>query len=244
MEESVFEKILKGWANLFYTGPIWFLCVLFALIVGVKHYRKEKSYQLFIIYCLSSLTMMNILHDLILYSLTSKGIGRTIFFEMANTLFTIVEITVFFYWFKNILNTKFIKQGIKIIWIIFIAICIIFVYKFLQDGVSKDEIRKNSYLINVIEFFTLILLCLFYFYQLLIKETTHLIPLSKSPSFWIISGLFFYCIVSLPALLIGNKLYLTNIELYFIMGAIHYISISLLFLCIAKAFSCKTTLTT
>jgi hypothetical protein len=244
MEESVFEKILKGWANLFYTGPIWFLCSLFALIVGIKHYRKEKSYQLFIIYCLSSLTMMNILHNLILYSLTSKGIGRTIFLETSNTLFTIVEVTVFFYWFKNILNTKFIKQVIKIIWIIFIAICIIFVYKFLQDGVSKDEIRKNSYLINVIEFFTLLLLCLFYFYQLLIKETNHLIPLSKSPSFWIISGLFFYCIVSLPALLIGNKLYLTSIELYFIMGAIHYISISLLFLCIAKAFSCKTTLTT
>lgn len=244
MDESVFKKILEGWANLFYTGPIWFLCALFALIVGIKYFRKEKSYQLFIIYCLSSLIIMNIIHDLFIYSLTSKGIGRTIFLETANTLFTIVEITTFFYWFKNILNTKFLNQAIRILWIIFIAICTIFIWKLFQDGISKDEMIKNSFLINCIEFFTLILLCLFYFYQLLIKETNHLIPLSKSPSFWIISGLFFYCIVSLPALLIGNKLYLTNIELYFIMGAIHYISISLLFLCIAKAFSCKTTLTT
>lgn len=243
MEKTVWERLVTGWTNMHYTGILWFICSLFALIVGIKYYRKDRSYQLFILYCLSNTFLLNIVNNFINYSFNLKGIRHVIYLETANTLFALLEITAFFYLFKEILNIKFVKHMIKICWIVFLFFCVIFFWKTIENKPTESQITNNSFIINCIEFFMLLFLCLLYFYELLTKETRQVIPLTQSPSFWIISGLFFYCIVSLPVLLIGYKLFITNRDLYFIMFSIHYLSLSFLSLCLAKAFSCKTTLT-
>jgi hypothetical protein len=244
MEKTFWEYISNDWAAFNYTGLFLLISSLFALIVGLKNYQKERCYQFFIIYILSSILLLNIGVYFITYFLNLRGIKHVVFLESINTVFALVEIISFFYLFKKVLHTKFNKKVIKTFWIAFIILCIYFIWKLIGNNVTPNQITNYSFLINCIEFFILLLLCLQYFYLLITKEARDLIPLSHKPSFWIISGLFFYCVVSLPLLLIGNRLFLKNKDIYLILGSIHYISFSFLFLCLAKAFSCKTTLTT
>lgn len=244
MKKTFWDYISNEWAASNYTELFWFISSLFALIVGIKNYRKERSYQLFITYILSSILLLNIGTDFITYFFSLKGIKHVIFLESTNTVFALIEVVSFFYLFKNTLYSIFINKVIKIFWLVFITLCIFFVWKLFGNNATLNQITNYSFLINCIEFFMMLILCLQYFYHLLTKEVRELIPLSRKPSFWIISGLFFYCVVSLPLLLIGDRLFLKNKDLYLNVGSIHYISFSLLFLCLAKAFSCKTTLTT
>ncbi len=243
MEKTAWEKVLQYLEKLHYTSILWLICTLIALIFGIKHYRKEITYQFLLIYCLSSLIMMNVIYNFILYSVNIKNDKRIIYSETTNTLFAFVEISAFLYFFKQILGNKFIKKLVNIFWIIFFTSCSLFLIKMIDLNLSKTQIRKNSYIINIFEFLLLLPLCLIYFYQLLTKDQIKPVKLNDSPSFWIVSGLFFYCIVSLPFLFIGNKIYVSSPYLFYLMGSIHYTSISLLFLCLAKAFSCKKTIT-
>lgn len=243
MEKTVWENLLDSIERLHYTGILWLICSLIALIFGIKNYRKEITYQLLLIYCLSSLIMMNVIYNFILYSINLKDDKSIIYSETTNTVFAIVEISAFLYFFKQILSNKFIKKLVNIFWIIFFTSCILFLIKMIDLDLSKTQIRKNSYIINIFEFLLLLPLCLLYFYQLLTKDQIKPVKLIDSPSFWVVSGLFFYCIVSLPFLFIGSKIYFSSPYLFNLMGSIHYTSISLLLLCIAKAFSCKKTIT-
>lgn len=244
MEKNIWEHILQNLENLHYTGLLWFISTLLALIIGIKYYRNELSYKLLIIYCISSLLMLNIIHDCILFSFDKKDHRRIIYGEGTNTLFAFVEISIFFYFFRQLLNNKIIQTLIKIFWIIFTILCIAFIIEITEVELSKVQIIKNSYYINIFEFFLLLPLCLVYFFQLLTKEQNNPVQLTDSPSFWIVSGLFFYCIVSLPFLFYGKNSVIRSASFFYLIGAIHYISISLLFLCLTKAFSCKKTLTT
>ena len=192
---------------------------------------------------MSSLLLVNIVFDIINSAFLQKGLKATIFIESTNTVFALVEISSFLYLFKQILNVKFIKQLIIILWVIFLILFFVFFLKMTEVGLTRNQIKKISYAVNIIEFLILLPLCLLYFYHLLIKEQHKLIHLNDSPSFWIISGLFFYCSVSLPFLFIGDTFSTRSRNLYYLMGSIHYTSISLLFLCLAKAFSCKKALT-
>ena len=100
-----------------------------------------------------------------------------------------------------------------------------------------------SYRVNISEFLILLLLCLIYFYELF-DQKKQLLPFKKTGSFLIVAGLFFYTLISLPFLLIGDKLVSYSKHLYHAMFSMHYFSIGVLFICLAKAFKCKTSLTT
>ena len=243
MEKGICEKLFTAWANMYYTGPLMFFCSLFALIIGIKFYRKEKSYNLFITYTISTIILVNIGMDFVKHCFSIEKISGAIILESGNTLFALVEFSIFIYFFKMVLHGKLISKSISIIWIAFIILSMVFFSKITETNITKSEINMLSFSINIIEFFILILFCLIYFYQLLTNEYHKLSLLTDSPSFWIISGIFFYCIVSLPFLFISDILLNRFRTLYFIVASIHYISLSILFLCLAKSFSCKKMLT-
>lgn len=245
MEQNFWDSLLSKIEDTFYTGGLWQIASFLTLVVGIKHYRKETSYNLFIIYTAMSFLISLPINRIMVYLLNFKRMEYTIYLETMNTLFALIEICAFLYFFMYTLKLKFIKQFVLLFLAIFIGVCILF---FLKISLTKDitifDIESYSYKINWFEFSILLAFCLLYFYQLLIQETDKIFHLHQSPSFWIVSGLFFYCIVSLPATIIGIKLLFANRGLYNLMGAVHYISISLLLLTLAKAFSCKKTLTT
>jgi len=86
-------------------------------------------------------------------------------------------------------------------------------------------------------------LCLTYYLKLLIKKPA--LNLRQSPSFWIITGLFFYSLAITPFfMIITTDFIIDHAKIYHILFALHHISFSFLFIAIIKAFLCKKPLTT
>lgn len=242
MELSLWEKISSN----YYTDLLWTICAIFTLSIGFKYYRKDRTYRFLLAYIFINSIILAIIVMFMKYfsiDLDSKGISTYKLMEIMNTIFSAIEISTFFFFFKLVFNTKTTNQIINILWILFISLCIIFFFKIFNNKFSTGEILRNSFVVSIIELLLLVSFCIFYFYTLFTKEITNIARFNKSPSLWIITGLFIYCIISLPFFLIADNLYLTARNIFKIMHAIHYISISFLLLCIAKAFSCETTLT-
>jgi hypothetical protein len=242
MNDESWNQLFKIWSNFYYSQFLWFACTIFALIFGIKNYRKETSYTLFLIYCIFNLVGLNICNDLIFAFIELNRETRHVYIEIVNTVFAILETSTFFYLLKLTLKKNSIKYIINFSWFLFILLCLTFFIITINNKLPSKNIVQFSFTINYIEFFLLFPFCILYYYNLLTTETENSITLSKSPSFWIISGLFFYIVVSLPFLLIGGNVYQTDRTVHFILASIHYISISFLLICIAKGFSCKTTL--
>lgn len=238
------DILLTSWENMHFTAPLWFLCAGLALIIGLRNYQNENNFRLFITYIIANLVLINIVFDFLIILLELKYLTSSIFREGFNTVFALVELTVFLFFFRSLPTLKYLSLVINIVWLAFFCVCLYFLSVIFRGNISVAQLMQTSYLINCIEFFVLLTFCLLYFYTLLTKNIDNTVALIQSPSFWIISGLFFYSSVSLPTLLIAEELYPRYRNLYFLMGTIHYLSISILLLCITKAFKCRRPLTT
>jgi hypothetical protein len=243
MKENFWEHLLGCGELYYYTGFIWTLCSLIALITGIKYYKKEKKYTLLIAYCIASILLSQVFMDTILFWTIQFGLYKKNFSFIMNSSFAIIEFSTFCYFFIEIRLIKRRPYIINLLWIFYILLCLFFIFRVVFT--DSTRIQRTLYLdiITSIEFIIFLLFCFMHFFQLLTNDSIRVkSKLADEPSFWIASGLFFYSIVSLPLMLTSNELLIYR-ELQHIMYSIHYISISILLICIAKAFSCKTPLT-
>lgn len=237
------DKIIERSSLVYFTDLIWFCATLLAIYIGIKNFKKETSFFLFQTYLFIAFLLTIWIHGIKLFVPMSK-INKSIIQENCNITFSFIEITAVLYFFRAIQNSKKGKKIITAIWVISVLATILAAAYMNIDSTSNYNNQKYSLIITNLSFVISILLSLNYFYRLLTNRLSHIGPLTNSPSFWITSGLFFYSIVSLPALLLSPNFFISNKDLYHILFGIHYISITIFFLCIAKAFLCKTPLTT
>lgn len=242
MEKTVWEKIIDLWEIYFYMQPLWYFSMLIAFLFGIKYFKKDKNYSLFLIYIISGLLIFP--SALFINNINISSFEKTIITEISNTLFSIIEIAIFYNYFNNLLKTKSVLLVMKFCFLSFVILSIVLFLKLENQKLLISDISSFSYLLNTAEFFFLLLPCLVYFYESLNVKIIITKSLKETPSFLISTGLFFYIIVSLPLLLIGNTLKTYSSNMFHIMFALHYLSLSILFLSLSKAFSCKTPLTT
>jgi hypothetical protein len=236
MEHSLWEKLISNWQKSFFTIPLWHISMIIALIFGIKNYQKDKIYLYFLSYTISGLIIF-LLYDFLSYYIISPV--KDIIRESLNTLFALIEFYLFYYFFSKIFQSKIVKLIMKIICLSFFTLTISFFLSIYMLTLSVTQIEKFSIQITIVEFFFLFFGCLIFYFELFVQEPTSNSPLNLSPAFWIATGLFFYIIIGLPFFLIAESLFKSSQQFYYLMFRIHYISISVLFLCIAKAFSCK-----
>ena len=241
MGRELLEKIFHNWTKTYYTIPFWYCCSLFALIVGIQNYRRERIYFFFILYTLATLICL-VIWDCSNAQIINNS-KKLITLETVNTLFTILEISIFAYFFNAVINSKYAKIFLRISVITVYTLSSIFFILTFTSQLTNVNVLAFSYLVNISEFILLLLLCLVYFYELF-DQNRQLPAFKKTASFLIVVGLFFYTLISFPFLLIGDKLLSYSKGLFYAMFSMHYISIGILFICLAKAFKCKTSLTT
>lgn len=216
--------------------------MVIALIVGLKYYRRQKLRTFLLIYVGVGM-LVYWLFEIVTVKEALKLRKRSQQ-EVLNVLFALVEFSVFSYFFSRILRSRLLKLSMFFAGIIFLLVCFLYAIAVFRSDLSSEEILRYSFRINVLEFVFLFLACLLFFYELLNDNSHDKSRLAEHPSFWISSGVFFYSIVSLPYFLIADELFYYNKNVYTILVAVHYVSTSMLFLCLAKAFSCERSLTT
>jgi len=230
------DELFSKWAEGDYVEPFYLLCASFALVTGFICVRKQKIGKFFIIYIALDLTIA-ILDDYInLFSAAPKK-EYTQFLYVTNTLVSLIELTVYYYFFYSIIRLSLIKKFIVVTCLPFIVISIILIIKYFL----KTSLRYVANQITVVEFSLLIILCFSYYFQLLKKPIGSLF---KRPSFFIATGIFIFSIISLPFYQIShffapnNEAYdFRKYELFF--EFLFYIPFSVNFILLSKAFLCR-----
>jgi len=236
MDNSFFEKLFSEWSKVYFTEPIACIISLIAIILGLRNFQKGNYYLLFIFYSISCFFLLS-LYDIFRIASLLPQRNKIIISEIGNTLFELIELFVFYYFFLNIIKSNFIRALMKISFIVFLFFVLLFFIRTTNSNFGKDEILRFSSIIASIKFFILLIPILTYFFELFSIDPIK--DIFYSPSLWITSGLFLYCLTTLPFLLISDSLRTSNRSLYLLMFSIHFLSLSFLLLTIIKAFICR-----
>lgn len=230
---SVFEKR-------YYAEPLLWFTELTTLIIALVTVSKQRVGVLFIIYIVCDFMLFNLDTYLQYFSdLSKKNVNRFIY--QSNIIISLIEIAVYSYFFKNILTSENQKKFINPILITFCALSALFI-------LSESFIHLNftyaflAYSTASVSFIFLILYSFLYYKQLLNSESS--LNLLSRPSFWIVTGIFFYSFVSIPYYLLGTYLDKVRYEYLHLLDALlFFFPFTLNFLFLTKAFLCKKHLT-
>src|SRR5258706_12620531 len=154
--------------------------------------------------------------------------GYVVFTNVCNTIISVIELLVYYYFFSQVLNNKTICTLTKTLRLIFIA----FVSTLTALGFTyANNSTYISYFISSLEFLLLIPPCLTYFFELLKSDAS--LNFSRRPSFWIVTGICFYSGASIPFYLIKQFVFAHKYEDKYMMSLLFFyipFTINLIFL--------------
>jgi hypothetical protein len=146
-------------------------------------------------------------------------------------LFTVFETLAFSYFLFLIIRSRQIKK----ISFLLLALFLLF---FIQSSL-KDGLQHTNDLAVVFESIIIVILCLTFFRELFTRSEP--IDLLKEPSFWLVTGIFFYLTVIFPLFLADS--YLKSHGLIKVAQGLYSINnfaLCVTYLLFIKGFTCRT----
>jgi len=233
-----FSKVIQQLQRTYYSQLLMLCVELTAVIIGLMYVRKDKTGRFFIAYIAFDFCIL--LTDLFF---TASGISKKFvseFVNITNTLIAFVELLVYFYYFDKILEGRKIKKILALLAIIYSTIVMIFLAT--RFSFITNRYGYVAYITGAIEFVFLLFPCVYYFLQLF--KTNSPLQLNERPSFWIVTGIFFFSLISIPYYLLNKYFISTKYESKAIIDAgLYYIPFTANFIFLIKAFLCKKPLT-
>jgi hypothetical protein len=235
------EKMFAEWHKGYYSELFMFICELTAIILGLIYKRKDRIARFFIFYIILDITIL-VIDQYIIYlsGLDRKKAG--LFVNILNSFVFLIELLVYFFFFQKALQSLLIKKTLSILRLVFIGLTSLYLLHTIIYNTTRIG-SFDTYTLGVIEFFFLIVPCLFYFAELFSKPSER--KLLNRPSFWIATGIFFYSFISIPYFFIVNYLFKSKYHYIFELDALLFcLPFGISFLFLSKAFTLKTELTT
>jgi len=233
------DKLFASFSTYYYSYVLMFLIELITLVIAIKYGRKSKIGFAFLLYISFDFFVFLLGRVIAFHTNVPKEFTGT-YVNTSNAIISLVELLVYYYFFSEILLNKKINMIMRMFGLIYFALIII--YSTTKFEFLTDRTTYVSHLLGTIEFLFLIPPCLVYFHNLLNNNSE--IPLLERPSFWIVTGIFFFALISIPFYLMS--IYLKNDinNIWFkLSAALFYIPFTINFCCLIKAFLCKRTLT-
>jgi hypothetical protein len=220
--------------NSLYTHLILYCTLAIALIVTHKS-RRSKIRMYFLVY-LWSMVLVEIIAAWGSTTPTFDRFSMPIISHSVNIIFSIIEFITLGLFFKATLNNKLTTITYKTVVCLQISAFLVFLYMATGDFSDMFYIRFGNIFYSI-ELFLLASLCINYLIKFFkSSEDTNL---KSIPNFWIVTGLFFYSIMSIPFCLISTEVVSIDKLLFTYLIAVHFIFLSLFFISITKAFLCK-----
>jgi hypothetical protein len=233
------DQLLYRWKEGFYSEPFYACCELLALAIGCYHYKKNKIGKFFLLYITFDLLILIFQNYVLYFSSFPKFISGKIV-NATNDLVCLVELLVYYYFFRLVIRSKAVIKLIKLLRVIFFFLFFIYALAFLLT--FQQSAQPMAYPLGVVEFIFLIIPCFRYFVELFI--ITPSLDLFKKPSFWITTGIFFYSAISIPLYSVIEYLLVNNYRYYISATMILFsLPFGINFLFLSKSFMCKKNLT-
>jgi hypothetical protein len=236
---SGLEKLINFLAREYYASLLVGLFELTAIITGLLFAPKSRIVIFFLFYLI--LDFVFFLCDIYLKVFSSFTPEQAyIFVLLTNGVISLVELLTYFYFFSHVIKNKTTITFMKILAILFFIITVLL--EVTQFTFLTSRLTYTVELAGAIEFLSLVPPCLVYYYELLKNDP--IANLYQHPSFWIVTGILFYSVNSIPYLLIDRFVYDNQYEHRYLLDlAFFYIPFSLNFIFLTRAFLCKKTLT-
>lgn len=222
----------------------WFLEILVLLLNFLALYLCQKKSPKCLVFLFKLYFLTNILvltSSWILTTTLNFYATKRLIYNSLNTIISLIEFLTYMTFFGVIIKRPHLKPYFKFSVSVFYILEIL--YFFTRFSFLTDRSRYVYSLLNVIEFLILIPPCLFYYYDLF--NTSTAISLSSKPSFWIVTGIFTFSVISIPFYLLDPLLWDIKARDREIIGIFLFqlpiiINLSLLI----RGLVCKKTLTT
>jgi hypothetical protein len=230
------EGLMNYYGESLFTPLIAIILAFIGIVVIEKNKNKFSFSLLFQIY-LSCYLLNMIIYSLFPFSeIYRKYIISKNYETFVDLSFTIVEFFVFTLFFRRVLKQSLNRILIISVEITFSLLTIIIVL----TSVIQYGFLTLATLQSIFSFQASLLLipCVVYF--ITIFKSPPIIKLSNEPEFWIVCGLSFFLICTMPFSLFINYINSKNYNLYNYLYSIFYIFYSLLFVMITRAFLCKS----
>lgn len=236
-----FENWLNSIRNGLYFEIAMFFFEVMAIIAGILFAKKSLLGRVFIFYLMFDFVILLCDWYFILYPNTISKRNRIYFLNTTNTLIALVELSTYSFYFYKLFNSRKVYQYLFLsFWLYFFVVFIYTLNKF-------DFLRLNyiyiANLIGAFEFMLLVPLC-FIFYRKIFTEPSKY-DLTNRPSFWIVTGIFLYSVISIPIYLISYRILKYHHEyLKFTNAFLYVLPFTINFIFLTKALLCKKPLTT
>jgi hypothetical protein len=227
-----FQDLIYEWGPSYFTTIFSLLCA----IIGFVLIRKKHASQSIFLYYFGAYIALIVVYSLSSLFLADRITSRSIhYLELyADYLFTIFEFCVFAYFFQQKLLYQFHRRILSFLSFVYLGSSVLVLIK---DLVSHHNLQMGTeYLLWALQAICLIIPCVLYFIEIFRKPEIYL---SRTPGFWIVSGLSFFMISSLPFSLFSNYIEAQSPDLAANFTAIFNIFYCLLFMMITKAHFCK-----
>jgi len=227
------DRVLRYWEVGYFTNAIWLFLTFLGLIVSFRKGKNSKNFKPLTIYFLSHL-ILNLIAVIDLASKPRFDPFLRLFFSYFDLAVTIIEITVFTQIIRGFVITKSKKIILKATPLTFIC-CILVALVINKNGFKLDQIFLQRCF--TLQALFLILACILYYIELF--KLQPVFQLFDQPSFWIITGLSFFMICTLPFSIFGEALMVLDYQLYLKMFCIFNVFHCILGAMILRAYWCK-----
>ncbi len=235
-----FSKLIQRSQEFYHTDLLMLLVEFTALIIGMLYVRKDKTGRYFIFYIAFDFCIL-LADSYFEVSISISSEFKNSFLKITNTLIGLNELLIYYYFFGQILSGKRIKivlTGLSILYLFIVIIYLTTKFSFITDRYSYV-----TYLVSSVEFILLLVPCILFLLDLFKNISTT--SLSKRPSFWIVTGIFFFSLISIPYYFLINFFKVNKYEYRNLFDALfYYIPFTTNFVFLIKAFLCKKILTT
>jgi hypothetical protein len=238
---EIIRGLIKYWRRSFFTEPILLSAFVACFIACAIYHHKQRERLFFLFYFFVGITLL-VVNSPLLFRRIYQGRNLAIHLEISNTLFELAEFAAFYIFFSHTLRTKSFQKMSRIFLLTLCSIIGTFFVAIFFLRYSADKIDKHSFLINVVEFFFIAILCLTYFYELFKYAPS--INLLHRPSFFITASAFFYSVSLIPFFIIANDMFKNQSTYYHILFACHFLLLTVVLLSLLSALLCKDRITT
>jgi hypothetical protein len=227
------KELLKHWEEAWYADLITFLLAIIGLTISIRKLSQNRKLKpLFFFFLGYVLNQFIVFFDI---SINVQQPIREIIRRYLDITDTIVEFLAFFFLIKNHITDVKIRKVLNLLLPTFLIS--IFAYFIYHLSLHR---KVNQYFLQVlftIQAFLLIIASILYYIDLF--KTEPKLSLTSHPSFWVVTGLSFFMLSTLPFSIFSLYLIKTNFSLYFQLFDIFEFFYCVLILMIIKAYLCK-----
>jgi hypothetical protein len=233
------ERLINEFEKLYYTPLLMFVSEFIALLLAIIFIKREKIGRAFIFYIGFDFLVLTIGMLIIVHKEFNPNFLAH-FVSITNVLIAMIELLAYYYFFKQVLLSKNVKSLMNLLAVLFAIGVIIYVGIRVPNFQHRDKYMSD--VIGAVEFIFLLPPAVQYYFQLL--NTTSSINLFDRPSFWIVTGIFLYALVSIPYYLLQYYLR-SNFKQFAnpLHAAFYFIPFTLNFIFFIRAVLCKKPLT-